>query len=181
MKTNQKEHIADVALQLFADKGFGNTSIAMIAKKAGVSQGLIYNFYSSKEDLLMEILNRGFAGIKTSMESYAKERDPHKAITKHIASTFDLVDENKEYWRLFHSIRMQNTVKQFLDDTYYSSLQLILTTLTQHFRKMKYANPATEAKIFFATIDGLVNHFLMNEEEFPLKKIKKHLIQKYTV
>ena len=76
---------------------------------------------------------------------------------------------------------MQNTVKQFLEETYHTSLQLILTTLTQNFKKMKYPNPAVEAKIFFATIDGLVNHYLMNEEEFPLKKIKKHLIQKYTI
>lgn len=181
MKTNQKEHIADIALQLFADNGYGNSSIAMIAKKAGVSQGLMYNFYSSKDDLLIEILNRGFAVIKLSMAAYSTEKDPKKAITKHIESTFELVEENKEYWKLFHSIRMQNTVKQFLEETYYASLELILVTLTQHFRKMKYANPASEAKIFFATIDGLVNHYLMNEEEFPLKKIKKHLIQKYTL
>ncbi|MBK7035411.1 MAG: TetR/AcrR family transcriptional regulator [Bacteroidetes bacterium] len=181
MKTNQKEHIADVALQLFASNGYDKTSIAMIAKKADVAQGLMYNFYSSKDDLLIEILNRGFEVIRLSMEAYTNEKDPKKAISKHIDSTFDLVEENKEYWKLFHSIRMQNTVKQFLEETYHTSLQLILTTLTQNFKKMKYPNPAVEAKIFFATIDGLVNHYLMNEEEFPLKKIKKHLIQKYTI
>lgn len=181
MKTNQKEHIADVALQLFAANGYDKTSIAMIAKKADVAQGLMYNFYSSKDDLLIEILNRGFEVIRLSMEAYTNEKDAKKAISKHIESTFDLVEENKEYWKLFHSIRMQNTVKQFLEETYHTSLQLILTTLTQNFKKMKYPNPTVEAKIFFATIDGLVNHYLMNEEEFPLKKIKKHLIQKYTI
>ena len=181
MKTNQKEHIADVALQLFAAHGYDKTSIAMIAGKAEVAQGLMYNFYSSKDDLLKEILNRGFEVIRLSMEAYTNEKDAKKAISKHIESTFDLVEENKEYWKLFHSIRMQNTVKQFLDETYHASLQLVMTTLTQNFKKMKYPNPAVEAKIFFATIDGLVNHYLMNEDAFPLKKIKKHLIQKYTI
>ena len=181
MKTNQKEHIADVALQLFADNGYGNTSIAMIAKKAGVAQGLMYNFYSSKEDLLIEILNRGFDVIQSSMAGYAKEKDPRKAITKHIEATFSLVEENKEYWKLFHSIRMQNTIKNFIDKTYEPNLGMILSTLASNFKKLKYKNPALEAKLFFATIDGLVNHFLVDEKEFSLKKIKKHLIQKYTI
>lgn len=181
MKTNQKEHIAEVALQLFAADGYGNTSIAMIAKKADVAQGLMYNFYSSKENLLLEILNKGLGEIQSSMASYTSEKDPGKAIAKHVETTFDLVEHNKEYWKLFHSIRMQNTVKSFMDKIYEPNLLLVLSTLTTNFKKLKYKNPALEAKLYFATIDGLVNHFLVDESLFSLKKIKKHLIQKYTI
>ena len=71
MKTNQKEHIMETALQLFASKGYGQTSIALIAREAGVAQGLMYNYFDSKEALLLAIMEQGFAGVQESMAVYA--------------------------------------------------------------------------------------------------------------
>ena len=42
----------DVALQHFANKGFHATTIYHIAEHAGISKGLMYNYFNSKEELL---------------------------------------------------------------------------------------------------------------------------------
>ena len=43
------------AVELFAEHGFANTSIAMLASACGTSKALLYHYYSSKEALLYEI------------------------------------------------------------------------------------------------------------------------------
>jgi AcrR family transcriptional regulator len=43
--------------RLFAENGYGGTSTAMIAEACGVSKALMYHYYSSKDDVLFDILD----------------------------------------------------------------------------------------------------------------------------
>lgn len=47
-----KRHISDVALSLMRQIGYDNLTIRMICKEAGISTGMFYQHFSSKEDLL---------------------------------------------------------------------------------------------------------------------------------
>ena len=47
--------IIDAALQVFGEKGYYNATISEIARKAGVSEATIYEYFGSKEDLLFAI------------------------------------------------------------------------------------------------------------------------------
>ena len=51
MKNNKQEIIVDAALEVFRDKGYANTRMADIARRAGVSYGLVYHYFASKEVL----------------------------------------------------------------------------------------------------------------------------------
>lgn len=55
---NTKERIYTAALKLFAEKGYGETTLREIAKESGVSLGLAYRYFASKEELLLELYNR---------------------------------------------------------------------------------------------------------------------------
>lgn len=48
--------ILETALEIFAARGFNGTSIKDIAEAAGISQGLLYYHFSSKENLFMSTL-----------------------------------------------------------------------------------------------------------------------------
>ena len=52
IRKQKKELILESALELFAENGFHATSISQIAKKAGISKGLIYNYFESKNEIL---------------------------------------------------------------------------------------------------------------------------------
>ena len=56
IKEEKREIIISTALNLFAEKGFYNTSMEKIAKQASISKGLIYNYFESKDVLLEEII-----------------------------------------------------------------------------------------------------------------------------
>jgi AcrR family transcriptional regulator len=50
--------LADVALRLWAEKGFGSTSVSSIAAAAGISKGTFYLYFESKQALLEDVLRR---------------------------------------------------------------------------------------------------------------------------
>jgi AcrR family transcriptional regulator len=65
--------IKNAALQLFATKGYGNTSLEEVAVRVGFTKGGVYYYFRSKEQLLLEILcdieARSIAHTAKSMES----------------------------------------------------------------------------------------------------------------
>ncbi len=54
----KKEQIHDAAKQLFLQNGFSGTSMDMVRDKAGVSKQTLYVYYSSKEELLTDVINQ---------------------------------------------------------------------------------------------------------------------------
>lgn len=53
----KKKKILDVGFELFCEKGYHNTNTAEIAKKAGVSTGIVYNYFHNKKEIFMECLD----------------------------------------------------------------------------------------------------------------------------
>jgi len=53
---NRKRKVADIALKLFVEKGIQQTSIQEIIEKAKISKGTFYNYFTSKNDCIADIL-----------------------------------------------------------------------------------------------------------------------------
>ncbi len=51
------------ALQLFAAKGYGSTSVADVRQAAGIHSGSLYHFFPGKQDLLLAVLEAYRGGI----------------------------------------------------------------------------------------------------------------------
>ncbi|NJK88236.1 MAG: TetR/AcrR family transcriptional regulator [Myxococcales bacterium] len=51
----RRKQILTAAVQVFAEKGFHKTRVSDVARRAGVAYGLIYHYFSSKDDLLNSI------------------------------------------------------------------------------------------------------------------------------
>ena len=51
VKKEKRLIIENAALEVFAEDGYHHASVSKIAKKAGVSKGLMYNYFHNKEDL----------------------------------------------------------------------------------------------------------------------------------
>ncbi len=54
--TSTRQRIRRTAAELFGQRGYGGTSIAALAQQLGLSKAALYNYYGSKEELLMELL-----------------------------------------------------------------------------------------------------------------------------
>lgn len=54
----KKNKIIDAGYELFSEVGYYGTNTAEIAKKAGVSTGIVYGYFQDKRDILICILDR---------------------------------------------------------------------------------------------------------------------------
>ena len=78
---DKKTDIFNCGKELFSSKGFKDTNVADITKMAGIGVGTFYNYYSSKENLFMEIMLEENVKLKKSiMESINLEADPFQVI-----------------------------------------------------------------------------------------------------
>ncbi len=53
--SDKRGAILDAALRLIAERGFHNTPVSKIAEVSGVSAGIIYHYFDSKDELIQEL------------------------------------------------------------------------------------------------------------------------------
>ena len=65
-RQESRERLVETALKLFASRGYYHTSIANILRESGCTRGLLYYYFSSKEEL-------GYAAIDEELRLFAEE------------------------------------------------------------------------------------------------------------
>ena len=74
---DRRDQIIDAAMQVFAQKGFTRATNKDIAREAGITPGLIYYYFDSKEDLLKTIIEtRSPAQLMTTLPPQVFELPP---------------------------------------------------------------------------------------------------------
>lgn len=63
VRDERREQILAAALGLFAGKGLSATRITDISDKTGISQGLIYHYFRSKEAIFTELIGKGLNNL----------------------------------------------------------------------------------------------------------------------
>lgn len=78
-KKSREERIFNSAIQLFNEKGFSETTMKEVAQRAELGVGTLYNYFSYKNDLLLEIMEKKLDQmIKGSQNLIIKEIPIHK-------------------------------------------------------------------------------------------------------
>ena len=80
MKEARLEKIHQSALLLFASKGLAATRIGDIARESGMSMGLVYHYYASKEAVYTALVQTAFKRLNTAVD--ALESMPQSAWEK---------------------------------------------------------------------------------------------------
>ena len=71
IKKVDKELIIQKACQVFRERGYSSTTMADIGKACGLLKGSIYYHFSSKEDLMLQVLISDYAYTKENVYSLA--------------------------------------------------------------------------------------------------------------
>jgi len=180
IRKKTKARILNSALELFAKKGYSTTSISEIAKLAGVSKGLAYNYFESKEKLMEEVIHALFIEISNMFAALEVTKDPFEKVQIMIDLTFDWLIEKEDFWRLYSNLLMQVETKAIVEKVAGNFMDETFKEMEKIFRKMKIKNPAAETKLFGAILDGVSFHILFMGEKYPIKKMRIFLKNKYS-
>jgi AcrR family transcriptional regulator len=169
----------NVALELFAGEGYHSASISKIASRAGISKGLMYNYFSSKEDLLNSIIQDGLDQLKIMLDPNRDGIITRGEMESFIVLMFDAMKANKKFWTLYFSLMLQPPVIGLVRSRIDEMVKVYISMLTRYFESLGHEDPGTDAYIFGSLMDGIGFNFIANPDSFPYDRIKKRLIQLY--
>jgi len=134
IKEARKDNVIESALQVFAEKGYADATMTDIAKKAGVSTPVLYEYFKTKEDLLFAIPEK-FTGepaqMFDSMLPYL--RGPEAKIRGIVQGYLTLYERNPLYTSLV--MLELKTNRRFLKTNAYSLIQKVAHILLESIRE----------------------------------------------
>lgn len=81
MRQATKDKIQDAASYLFAQKGISGTNVQEIADRAGISIGLLYRHYKTKEELFNDLVDSASTDLAKITKLLVSNDDPKDIIT----------------------------------------------------------------------------------------------------
>lgn len=91
MQADTKDRIVRAAMQLFAQKGYGSTSVADILHEADVHAGSLYHVFPGKQDVLLAVLDAYREGLRPMLLEPA-----WKGVPNPVERVFALLDRYRD-------------------------------------------------------------------------------------
>ena len=172
--TEKQEKILNAALTLFAEDGYKSTSTSKVAKRAEVSEGLIFRHFGNKEGLLEAIIQLGEEQAKVLFADILMESDPKEVIRKFIEIGINTSKDQDaiDFWKL------QFKIKWELEIYGEHKTEAIEKTLIDAFTQLRYLQPEKEANLLLTLMDGIATRFML-QKSFDLEGTIEFLKQKY--
>ena len=179
VREESRERILRAALLLFARQGYESTSIREIAREAKISQGLMYNYFAGKDDLLRAIFSRSMAEAREAFTPAPVDAPPAERIERVIRGSLALVGRNVEFWRLSYSLRMQPSVLRGGAEEIRAWSESLRREIEAVLAAAGVAEAAVEAAVLFALIDGVAQHHAMAPRRYPLEQVTGAIVARY--
>jgi len=163
IREERRSQILDAALDAFAQKGFHDTKVSEIAARAGVSQGTVYWYFKSKEELFQAVFKDRVEAMFQPIfaTAFDESLSPAGRILGISRGMLELTAERDEIVFVFIQTlatrEVANLVTYDLGRYYHD----ILDVLTPLFEAHGDRQPLAVAKLYAAVLDGLmVRHIL---------------------
>jgi len=166
------------ALSVFEEKGFNNTRIKDITKRANTSVGNFYNYFNSKEDVI-EVLISGLTELMISKFRdlfiyFNQNRIPPISAVKNLFRGYaKMFKEKKETFLIFFEQmggmdQKYRTKRNEILDNFTNEVEKIISKLIEFGARNQ--NPKITAKIWTSTVLGVFiwwirSDFKLEEEE----------------
>lgn len=174
-----KAKILQAALELFANRGYATTTVDAIAQSAGVSTGLLYYHFENKPALLHAIFEQSLSDVHATFAAADLEPRPADRLPALLRSAGVIVPRHRNFWAVWYGLRMQGEVLRSLGPSVMQFSDAIVRTLEGYLRDIASPEPAIEARLLFAQIDGMCQHYVLAPESYPLDRMIDRLIEKY--
>ena len=159
----KRQVILDRAAQLFADEGFDRTSVSRVAQACAISKANIYHYYSSKDDILFDILDSYLSGLRDRICGLSSEGlSPEARFQQMIAEVLLAYQGADNEHRLqvgslgFLPEARQEILRTYQRDLVRHASGLIADIAPKIFREDKAKLRATTMSVF-----GMLNWFYM--------------------
>jgi AcrR family transcriptional regulator len=119
----RREEILDAAVRLFAEHGFTNTDMQVLADTVQVGKGTLYRYFPSKRDLFLAATDQIMSKVRQSVDAaIAGIDDPLERIRVAIGAFLRFFADHPEYVELL--IQERANFKDRTKPTYYQHVEV---------------------------------------------------------
>ncbi|GAB6108231.1 TetR/AcrR family transcriptional regulator [Fusibacter bizertensis] len=189
-KTKRKKMILDAAFKVFSQLGYNDTTMDHIVTESGISKGGIYTYFTSKEEVFLEIASSRFRKrselLLQMRQDYMDQtgqthyellmRDYLKSILQSLSDP-DVLNTAKFSFEFWSIATREPTLNQVAQQRYHNFYQVLAEQLSEgidagYFSKNIHLDAV--GYIILSTLDGMMHtHAIMGI------KIPNHAIDQY--
>jgi AcrR family transcriptional regulator len=171
----RRNQILDAAAEVFAEKGFARATTKEIADRADVSEGTIYNYFQSKEELLIDIVGRLAESqelalaINPDMIEQALAMSPRDFLSAMFQARHRFVLQDN-HLAMLQAVTAEVLINQEFAARYYSQLlEPVLGLLEQHLQarvargEVRPVNVPLVVRFLLAFNLGLLGFFVLGD------------------
>ncbi|WP_042143690.1 TetR/AcrR family transcriptional regulator [Paucisalibacillus sp. EB02] len=182
IRQSTKKKISAAAMELFMKQGYYTTSIGAIAKHAGISKGLLYNYYKAKEELLSEMVEDRIQEVVGVMTEAISKETPSEQLKFIVNGAIDNIHKKPEVHRFYLHLQTQpeddvELIKFSQRIIEQNSRQFELQC--KIFERMGETEPRKRSLYFSSVLQGIMLMISTYPQKFPREEIKKQIIREF--
>lgn len=176
---DKRQVILNAALKTFVKRGYPKTRVAEIAAEAGVAEGTLYNYFQSKEDLLLALFDEKWSVIINGIrEKISRLDDPNDKLKAIFSIVVRMFKKNRQLAELFMIDIKQSSIflNNYTINRIVEFLDLIEGILEEGKRKGIYRkdlNTRVAKMIIFGAAQGILLSWVLSESTVVKSKAFK--------
>ncbi|WP_163873928.1 TetR/AcrR family transcriptional regulator [Paenibacillus favisporus] len=182
IRQQAKAKIREAAIDLFMRKGYHATSIDDVSKHAGVSKGLLYNYYKGKEELLSAMVEARIGELIQVMEKAEALETPAEQLKHIVEGAVDNVRRSPEVFRFYLHLQTQPEA----DETVAKYGKLLIEESARQFQiqccmfeKLGASDPVARSLYFSSALQGIMLMISTYPDQFPVEAMKRQIIEDF--
>lgn len=176
IKDERRDQILSSALSLFAIKGLNGTKISDISKSVGISQGLFYHYFASKEEIFIELVDNALEQLYMACVWLEKQQmNSDKKIEFAIEELLKIIDKDENAAR-YHLLIAQASAsdsipreaKEIIEAKYKRPYEIMskIIEIGQIEGKIKTGDKDELAMLFWTSINGVAIYKAVHGDAF---------------
>ncbi len=181
IKNETKSKIVKAGLKLFIEKGLLAASVSEIASLAGISKGLMYHYYKSKEELYYELVSNAINSSTEYMRAiFNLDRPPKekiKLISRKMMDNIYSDHETAQYFVFINRFLITEKISEKTPEIIeiaYTPLKLTEEIISegQRLGQFKSGDAKSMAMLYWSAIHGLCAHKLIQRDKFEVPDLE---------
>ncbi len=185
-ETPKREIILNAAIKVFAEKGYYSCRTLDISGEAGVAYGSLYQYFKSKEDILLSIFNENWDALLTRMEKINRTvTDPTEKLLAVFGFIFRSYQRNPNLMKVL--IMDVPRLKQFYNPENWKSYNRFFTAIADIFQEgqkkglfRRDFSPLIASFVIYGAMDMTIRQYVynpdFNHDEFPVEKANNQIM-----
>lgn len=165
----RKEQIVKATIHCITQYGYDSFSMQDVARKAGVSKGIIHYYFLNKDDLMLSVFSHASKSIETlvlhNLERYSEPREKLQAF---VSVNLEVIQNTREYYQVsldFWSQVHQKVEIRSIFAAHYERLRKICSEILElgiDQKQFKKVDTGDFSNFILSVIDGVSLQYLLS-------------------